>query len=271
MKGTLMSDLAVTTLPDATQMWLKLDKFTGADSRMREKLFPILLQSAGRELAGVGVVTMLHQALYDYTSGEPMLLPVTQLMIKPLIEVLVDDEQVKADALTFIDEADAHAKEELGKTVVPPRPELSEEHKVTLMSLIKKLATVYDECTNDPYGTSEGHRKGGANPFYDQTLDGLYLQFSYDTPDKVWTPWGHWSFAAAQRYEIDLDRFMSRLTLEMHIEGKQHDWGYYGPVYAIRAIDGEEVPEGVLPTDKRQYLEYEVANAEWERLFGGEA
>lgn len=60
---------------------------------------------------------------------------------------------------------------------------------------------------------------------------------------------------------------MSRLTLREHAAGQQFEWGYYGPVYAILAIDGEELPEPVLPTDKRQYLDYKIAKAEWERFF----
>lgn len=60
---------------------------------------------------------------------------------------------------------------------------------------------------------------------------------------------------------------MSRLTVREYAHGQQFDGVYYGPVYAILAIDGEELPEPVLPTDKRQYLDYDTANAEWKRFF----
>jgi hypothetical protein len=152
---------------------------------------------------------------------------------------------------------------------VPPRPELSEEEKQALMNYIKRIASIYDEYVDDPHNASEAYREGGANPFYSQTLNGLYLEFYYGHPSMLWTPWGQWYFGAAQSYETDLDGFMSRLKTETHI--KEHyaeNKGVIGPVYAILAIDDEELPEPVLPTDKRQYLKYEVAKEEWKRLYG---
>lgn len=264
----MSTDLKVTDLPDEADMWLRLVSVIDNEHSARD-FYPHLLKNAGRQLNGMGVVMAVQLAIADYVRTLPPPMPaVMQMFVKPLVEVLVDDEEVKADALRFIDEVDAKRQQELdNRPPAPPRTELSDDEKMSLMKHIKHLAEVFDEFVDDPYNSSQGYRVGGANPFYSQTLNGLYLEFYYGTPSKVWTPWGYWHFAAAQSYQTDLEGFMSRLTLRDHIEEQHHEWGVYGPVYAILAIDGEELPEPVLPTDKRQYLDYDAANAEWKRFF----
>lgn len=150
------------------------------------------------------------------------------------------------------------------------RPNLSDDDKRGLMSQIKRLAELYDEYTADPYDSSQAYRAGGANPFYSQTLNGLYLEFYYGRPSKVWTPWGAWHFAAAQARRTDIGGFMSRLTLREHIAEHNTPQGTIGPVYAILAIDDVELPEPLLPASYQAYLNYEDAKAEWSRFFGAE-
>lgn len=265
MPGT---DLKVVDLPDESDMWLRLLSVVDNEHSARD-FYPHLLQNAGRQLNGMGVVMAIQLAIADYVRTLPPPMPaVMQMFVKPLVEALVDDEEVKADALRFIDDVEAKRQQELdNRPPAPSRPELTDEEKMSLMRRIKRLAEVYDEHIDDPYNSSQAYRAGGANPFYSQTLNGLYLEFYYGSPSKVWTPWGYWHFAAAQSYQTDLEGFMSRLTVREHIAEQNLEWGVYGPVYAILAIDGEELPEPVLPTDKRQYLDYDTANAEWKRFF----
>lgn len=151
---------------------------------------------------------------------------------------------------------------------VPPRPILSDEDKKALVRHIKRLAKVYDKHVKDPWDASHAYRVGGVNPFYHQTGNGLYLEFYYGGPSKVWTPWGEWTFAAAQPYETDLEGFMSRLTVREYIAERTTDMGVFGPVYAILAINGKPLPEPERLTDRRQYLQYEDAKAQWEKFFG---
>lgn len=60
---------------------------------------------------------------------------------------------------------------------------------------------------------------------------------------------------------------MSRLTVRVHTPEQESDLGVYGPVYAILAIDGQELPEPVLKTDRTQFLDYSTASAEWQQYF----
>lgn len=218
----------------------------------------------------MGVVMAVQLAIADYVRTLPPPMPaVMQSFVKPLVEALVDDEEAKADALRFIDDVEAKRQQELDdQPPAPARPELSDAEKMSLMRHVKHLAQVYDEYVNDPYDTSASYRAGGVNALNNQTLNGLYLEFYYGLPSKIWTPWGYWHFAAAQAGQTDLKGFMSRLTVREHVP-EQIEWGHYGPIYAVLAVDGEELPEPILPVDKRQFLDYDTAKAEWKRYFEG--
>jgi hypothetical protein len=50
---------------------------------------------------------MLHLAIYDYTEGLPDILFVqVSRMLGPLVEALIDDQEVRADAMRELDEVD---------------------------------------------------------------------------------------------------------------------------------------------------------------------
>lgn len=267
---TTHDDLKVIAMPARDEMQRRLETVIDAP-HAKEHFIPRLLQGAERELVGPEVVTMIQLAIYDYSCGDPLMGSLMQFYVEDLVDALVDDDTVKQDALDFIERVKAKRQEELDRRPpVPMRPELSDDEKRSLMHHIKQLAAIFDEYTNDPYNSSQGHRVGGVNPFYNQTINGLYLEFYYGTVSKVWTPWGHWHFAAAQSYETDLVGFMSRLTVREHIPEHNTQMGVIGPVYAVLAIDGDDLPEPVLPTDKRQYLEYEDARAQWEQFYGND-
>lgn len=256
-------------LPARDDMLARLIKVND-NAHYQQKLYPLILESAERELNGAGVVMMMQLAIADYTRGMPgMMANLLQLDLKVYIGAIVDDDEVLMDASDFIDTIEAKIQEDLdARPPAPARPELTEEQQVSLMRHAKRIAEIFDEHTNESgQQASMGHRAGGANPFYNQTLDGLYLEMYYGGVSKLWTPWGHWHFAAAQPYQVDLDAFLSRLTLETHMEEQNGGMGTIGPVYAILGIEGVELPTPQLPADKCQYLEYEVAKREWERLF----
>lgn len=259
----------VTRLPEKEDMLARLISVND-DSHAVEQFYPLILKDAGRELVGSGVVLMLHLAIHDYTEGMPPFMgALIQMSLKGYVEALIDDPEVKADALQFIDQVDANVKETIdSQPPTPARHELSEDDKTTLMRSIKHLAEVYDACADDPNNVSEEYRAGGANSFYDQTRTGLYLEFYYGGPSKVWTPWGSWHFGAAQRYQFDLDKFMARLTVREHIAQHNTNMGTIGPVYALLAIDGEALPEPSLLEDRRQHMSHAESKAEWARLFG---
>jgi hypothetical protein len=262
------TDPKAIDMPTESQLRVRVQSVIG-DEYTVQNFFPHLVKNLNPQLNGMGVVLGVSLAIHDYTQSlPPMFGRLMQVYFKPLVVALIDDEQVKADALECIQQIESEqGRVQQERLAAPERPELSDERKLLLINQAKRIASIFDEYVKDGQNYSEGHRIGGANPFYNQTLDGLYLAFYYSTPNKIWTPWGAWHFASVQSYDMDLDGFMSRLTLREHTPGKNMEWGYQGPVYAILAVDEVELPEPVLPTDKRQYLSYEDANAEWEELF----
>lgn len=118
------------------------------------------------------------------------------------------------------------------------------------------------------------HRAEGLNAFYDRTTSGLFLEFYYVGPDKLWTPWGSWSFAysadsrTSSQTEQAVSRFMAHLDAELFIPLQQNRFGAFGPLYKLHLIGEEKLPAPgeIRPTANAE--EYEAGNAEWAR-FGG--
>lgn len=170
------TDLKVISLPDEQSMFSRLTAVFD-DAHARANFYPLLYKSAGREVNGMGVVMVVQLAIADYVQTLPPPMPaIMQFWLRPIVEALIDDDDVKADAVHFIDEAETKQRLDIHPTP-PGRPELSDDDKESLMRHIKHLAEVYDENVDDKYNSSAAYRAGGANPFYDQTLNGLYLEF----------------------------------------------------------------------------------------------
>lgn len=255
-------------LPEYGEMAARLATVND-DPYINERFHPFILKSAGKELYGEGIFLMLHLAIHDYSDGAPpMMAAILQMSIKDYIKALIDDEEIQAATLEHVDRVEADVKRQRDtRPPAPARQELSEDDKSSLMRSIKRLAEVFDECTNDPSRNSDRYRADGVNPFYNQVQTGLYLEFYYGTPSKVWTPWGYWHFGAAQPAETNIDMFMSRLTVREHAEVRHTNQGVIGPVYALLAIDGVALPEPSLLDDQRQFMSFQDANAEWNQLF----
>lgn len=91
-------------------------------------------------------------------------------------------------------------------TMVPPRIELSYDAKLALMCQIKRLIRVFDDHATDPYGAGRRRREDIPNSTRCQTEDGLYLEFYYNAPHSLWTPWGKWTFLGTG-CEVNLEGF----------------------------------------------------------------
>ena len=75
-----------------------------------ERFYPLILKDAGRELVGMGVVMMLQLAIADYTAGmPPIMMAVVQMNVDDYITALVDDEEVRGDALAMMRSVRAQA------------------------------------------------------------------------------------------------------------------------------------------------------------------
>lgn len=154
------------------------------------------------------------------------------------------------------------------------RSPMTDQQKTDLIAQCLRIAQIFDEEFPGTALGSKGYRDGGVNPFYDRTTSGLYLEYSYGAPNKIWTPWGQWSFVGSTAFRSwdeqrkQIDSFMARLTAELYIPLQQDEFGDYGPVYTLHAIEGVELPPPgdvirIPPND-----EYHAARGEWARLGG---
>jgi len=92
-------------LPDRKEMLKRLVAVSD-ESHFQERFYPILAQSAGRELVASGVVMMLTLAIHDYTKGmPPMMAGLVHMYVPQFIDALVDDKEVAEQAKVFHKEA----------------------------------------------------------------------------------------------------------------------------------------------------------------------
>jgi hypothetical protein len=165
------------------------------------------------------------------------------------------------------------------------RPELSDAEKRALMSTIKRIVTIYDELVPVMTQDQRAHRDDGVNPVYHQTTNGLYLLYTYGLPYELWTPWGLWRFGANDRMsQDDIARFESRLSLREYVPSTDEEWatyggvygalvrhadvmGPYGPVYAVLAVEGEELPEPTPVLGRVRHADVDPIIKDWSRHF----
>lgn len=98
------SDLKAVTLPEIQEMQSRLLGVIDHPYIERDML-PLLLQHAGTDKNGPGLVMMVQLCIHDSTVGLPPIAAVIlQDYVVPIIEAVVDDEEVKAEALRVYDE-----------------------------------------------------------------------------------------------------------------------------------------------------------------------
>ncbi|MFI6688036.1 hypothetical protein [Streptomyces sp. NPDC050485] len=75
-------------------------------------LYPGILKMAGRTLTGAGVVVMLSNAIAEHTRGPdgdntspPMYELLLMKLLPDFVHAIVDDEQVRADALAMLEKS----------------------------------------------------------------------------------------------------------------------------------------------------------------------
>ena len=105
------SGFKTTVLPNADEMLRRLTEVFD-DPHAKERLYPIILRSAECELAGIGVVLMLQLAIHDYALGMPPFMgSLLQPYVPRYVEALVDDPDVKADAMAMIEQVNAEMRQ----------------------------------------------------------------------------------------------------------------------------------------------------------------
>lgn len=117
----------------------------------------------------------------------------------------------------------------------------------------------------------EDRRRQGVNPVYNQTADGMFLEMSYDSPSKLWTPWGSWGFAGGASgpwIKNPMKSFLQEVfDITTHQERRNTKMGPIGPVYALHSIGTEELP---APRELRDdaYDDSQDIREAWRDLYG---
>ena len=96
----------VVVMPSSEEI-LKRLRSVYNDDYMAERFYPLIAQSAGRQLVGEGVVMMLTLAIADFVrQGYPPQMEAILMMYAPMyIDALVDDKEVAKTAKRFLKEA----------------------------------------------------------------------------------------------------------------------------------------------------------------------
>lgn len=77
-----------------------------------------------------------------------------------------------------------------------------------------------------------------------QTLSGLFIEHSYGSLNRLWTPWGQWRFAGMTADDCSeaWKEIAELLGATLHIPRTTTEWGVIGPVYAITRFGEKELP-----------------------------
>lgn len=110
-------------------------------------------------------------------------------------------------------------------------------------------------------------RGESVNPFYSQTASGLFLEMYYSLPNKVWTPWGYWSFGGSGSgdFTIITKRLLEECGAEVFQERATSAMGVHGPVYRLQRVGDIVLPDAAV-RPRADYISYEDAKAQWEAL-----
>lgn len=147
-------------------------------------------------------------------------------------------------------------------------------HDAAFYALTRKVADIVFEYATSRAGDRnrdkpwmDDRRKEKANPFRNQTVDGLFLEFYYDRPLSLWTPWGEWHFrgSGSGSWEHILPSLLERFGATLHQPLRTSKMGEFGPVYALHKVDDTPLPDPV-ELDNAAYTSYEDSKAAWEEL-----
>lgn len=111
----------------------------------------------------------------------------------------------------------------------------------------------------------EDRRGEPVNPYYNQTVDGLFIQAYYGKPDAIWTPWGEWGCWGCGVGRADLtEEFIRRVgeTVETIPAESTPQEGIIYPVFAVISVGDIVLPEPELQ-DKASFIEYGEAKRLW--------
>jgi hypothetical protein len=148
---------------------------------------------------------------------------------------------------------------------------MSDADVALLYRAARRVADIFHEVADaDPMiAWCIDQRHGSVNPYFNQTLNGLFLDYSYRNPSSIWTPWGAWSFrggiATHRGYESFGEAFMERLEVSLFREVEDEDGAPVGSTYALLAVEGTKLPEPTLK-EWGDFTPYDQAKIQWGQL-----
>lgn len=163
-------------------------------------------------------------------------------------------------------------KEQVGSQRAPSKTR--DIRDVIFYGLTRKVAdTVFEligSQISDPDGyksSMEDRRKERVNPYYNQTSDGLFLEFYYGIPSSLWTPWGNWRFGGdgCGYWESILPLILEQFDATLHQPLRRGSMGEFGPVYALHKVGDVSLPDPI-ELDNAAYTSYDDSRLAWEEL-----
>lgn len=100
-----------------------------------------------------------------------------------------------------------------------------------------------------------------------QTASGLFIEHYYGSPNKLWTPWGLWTFigSSAGRWQEVWKEVAEILGATPHTDNAINSMDQFRPVFAITKFGEKPLPKAV-ELNRRHYVRTETVMAAWEKL-----
>lgn len=266
MDTTVIPELPTITLPnDPVEVTERLIKGYNFDYYI-EKLYPQIAAHAGSTYNPGQFVLMIVREIAEYeTTQDPELPSLTLLSMEKWIDALAND----VDFAKIAKEIYLQTKKEVRAKMdakIPPRvePKGPIKNDQLFKTAMKIRDAFFDEVRRgDPEHLIDIRMaKNGINPCYHQTEKGLFLEYYYDQPSKIWTPWGYLDMVGFNGYRGDapwepiIEKFLERLGATLYLPKTIEKWGQRGPVYAIHRLDDLILPEPKI-REKQNFWSYE--------------
>lgn len=187
-----------------------------------------------------------------------------------VVDTVTPDLVVSTQAKEFREKMLEEFRQEVEKKKQPTVEDPSSNFELYVAT--RKIADIVLEVaqktnTKENYLSAEDRRGEDANPYYNQTETGLFLDFSYGSPHRIWTPWGEWGFVGGVGSSGNVlqqwtEGILERLDTELFRPVINNEQGSFGPTYAVHKVEGVQLPEPKIRS-RNAYLSYEAADKSW--------
>lgn len=227
------------------------------------------------QLNGAGLTLIWETSIHESLSGLP---PVTRSAVgmdfDRIVDAITPDAEV-ADNAKKSREALMVQLAAMAKAAEPNPDDLGPEDSLQDLerySQARRIADLIFEYVSPDYRVTdrpwkEDRRDEGANPFYNQTHRGFFLEAYYGSLGRLWTPWGKYSFGGSGcgSWEEVTPKILERLGATLCLPEEYREYGVVGPVYALHKIDEVELPDPV-EQPRSHFRTYEEAKQAWDDL-----